>query len=185
MQLKKRNHFPIAGDQVKAPQRNRSEWHADSESLLAEKPLLLNPELDEPGDHLIFLPDGTVVEKDGSQKGKITIEICDLNRESLVAWRKELVERYRAEIMRGLMLIRQLDEKELASKSSFLNNLVTIFDPIFSRLKEAGDPSNEYSRLGWTMFNYFHHFFIDPIPEGEAKRFLPLLLKPFVNQNRL
>ena len=80
---KKSNQFPIQGTRVERPQEDRTEWRADSESFKAEKPLLLNPELDNPEEHLVFLPDGDIKEKGKSERGKKTIEICGLDREDL------------------------------------------------------------------------------------------------------
>lgn len=64
----KSNHFPIQGDRITTPQANYLEWRADSKSLLNEKPLLLNPELDHPENHLIFFPDGSIQGRDERAK---------------------------------------------------------------------------------------------------------------------
>ena len=51
--------------------------HPKESPLRDEKPLFLNPEIDEVEKHLIFLPNGEV--RGLSDRGKITIEICNLN----------------------------------------------------------------------------------------------------------
>ncbi len=94
----KSNQFPIEGVRVKSPQADRAEWRADSESFKAENSLLLNPELDYPEEHLVFFPDGNIKEKDGSQRGRKTIEICELNREDLEIARKAVVDGFRKNI---------------------------------------------------------------------------------------
>ncbi len=52
--------------------------------LKAEAPLLLHPYFDYPENHICFKPDGFAFPRDESQKGKETIEVCDLNRPELV-----------------------------------------------------------------------------------------------------
>ncbi len=69
---------------------------ADSPIMAAEKPLLLNPEIDKPELHFVFLPNGKIIEK--TQRGKKTKEICDLNRDDLVIARKTIVDNFLAEI---------------------------------------------------------------------------------------
>jgi uncharacterized protein (TIGR02646 family) len=75
----KRARFPIAGA--------LAEPGAVGEALAAERPLLLDPCVDEPGEHLVFLEDGLVAPK--TERGEITIDVLALNRESLVASRRE------------------------------------------------------------------------------------------------
>lgn len=72
--------FPIAGSQVKVGGRGLS--------LQNEKPLLLDPCLDFPDEHLLFKDDGEVVAADGSIEGRTTIDILDLNRSELVQARR-------------------------------------------------------------------------------------------------
>ena len=64
----KSNKFPIAptGIRVTTPpldnqrELNKALCRADSQLLLDEKPLLLNPEIDKPEEHLVFLPNGQI-----------------------------------------------------------------------------------------------------------------------------
>ncbi len=90
----KSNHFPVQGKRVSEPGVDPDRWLADSETLLKEEPLLLNPELDRPEDHLVFLPNGSVMEKNGSPGGRRTIEVCGLEREDLRIERKRLVDEF-------------------------------------------------------------------------------------------
>jgi uncharacterized protein (TIGR02646 family) len=57
-------------------------------ALRREMPLLLDPCYDDPEAYLEFDEDGSVTAKSGSERGKQTIEILRLNRESLQANRK-------------------------------------------------------------------------------------------------
>jgi hypothetical protein len=67
----------------------------DEASLVREKPLLLNPNQDEPSEHLeLEGPTGVLIPRergDGepSERGQVTIDLLDLNRDGLVAQRKQ------------------------------------------------------------------------------------------------
>ena len=74
--------FPIAGKYATSP-----------DGLAEEKPLLLNPLIpeDDPAFHLQFDPDtGRIIAK--SDRGKMTVDILDLNREGLPEARREVYE---------------------------------------------------------------------------------------------
>lgn len=77
----KGNFFPIGGERAKPL--------ATDAGLVAELPLLLDPTVDEPDEHLIFLDDGTVVSETG--RGQTTIRIIALNRLELVAARSRAI----------------------------------------------------------------------------------------------
>jgi hypothetical protein len=90
-------HFPIEGTPVDSPQQSRLEWHADSHSFLAEKPLLLNPEIDHPEQYLQFDTNGRIYPKDGlsthhTKRAKTTIQVFNLNRQPLVLARKAKID---------------------------------------------------------------------------------------------
>jgi uncharacterized protein (TIGR02646 family) len=72
------SRFPISGE--------RASPFDTGTALLKENPLLIDPCLDNPEDHLVFHDNGTVVGK--SDRGKTTIQIFNLNRESLVEERR-------------------------------------------------------------------------------------------------
>ena len=80
----KSNEFRIAGTRVKEPGRHRRCWRRE---LQDEQPLLLNPYFDMPGDHLAFLPDGYIYGV--SDRGRETVEVCNLNRIELVEARQD------------------------------------------------------------------------------------------------
>ena len=76
----KSSRFPIVGKRALGPSDNLSE----------ENPLLLDPSVDDPNAHLAFDDDGTVVGK--TERGRITIEIFGLNRETLVEARRGAIK---------------------------------------------------------------------------------------------
>ena len=93
---KKGNKFDILGDEIpiKDIPQNDSEWQ-DIHNLSAkhdatEVPLLLNPERCNPDHHLDFNRDGSIISL--SDRGKYTIETCDLNRKYLRDKRRKIVD---------------------------------------------------------------------------------------------
>lgn len=74
----------VDGDLIK------KECLIDADVLLAEKPLLLNPEIDKAEDHFYFLPNGEI--KSVTNRGKETIRICELDREDLCLARRKLAD---------------------------------------------------------------------------------------------
>ena len=103
----KSNAFPIepAGKRV-APSKPY-EYTLDAACFLAEKPLILHPELDDPKKHLIFLPNGKV--KGITNRGEKTIEVCKLNRNPLVLERRKSLDSFLREIRN---LLRDLKDKK-------------------------------------------------------------------------
>jgi len=89
--------FPIEGTAIESPQQNQLEWQANSHSFLAEKPLLLNPEIDYPEQYLQFDMNGRISPKEGlsayqTKRAETTIYVFDLNRQPLVLARKAKID---------------------------------------------------------------------------------------------
>ncbi len=78
----KANRFPLENE------KDRAYYPEDNLSL--EKPLLLDPTIDQPAEHLIFSDDGRVYSD--SEKGKTSILVYGLNRSNLVEDRKAIIE---------------------------------------------------------------------------------------------
>lgn len=79
-----RTEFPVTGERVTEYPGSGAHNRPNSALLQVEQPLLLHPELDRPEEHLKVRDDGTLAPRDGSTRGQVTIELCDLNREVLV-----------------------------------------------------------------------------------------------------
>lgn len=96
--------FPVHGP--------RSGW---GESVDTEQPVLLDPCRDNPQEHLVFLPDGTVASE--TERGSTTIAVLNLNRHTLVEHR-----RYEASALRSAIKVlprAELDQ-EMDSSKPFL-----------------------------------------------------------------
>lgn len=120
--------------------------------LIDEDPLLLHPEINDPVEHLIFLPDGTL--KGKTNRGNKTIEICQLNREELVLERRKIIEHFRMQIEKMLDFLADFKQSKEAIERLFI---ILLIEPILCR----GKPSQQYSMLGWFMFEKFELFFIE------------------------
>jgi hypothetical protein len=133
---------------------DKASCRADSQYLLNEKPLLLNPEIDKPEEHLVFLPNGKI--KGITERGKSTIDICNLNRRSLVFKRKKILYKLQEEL--GEYLNDFLTPK--ISEEIFHYSLKKFFQRLE---KGASSYDNSYSRMRWFMFYKFEVFFVKPL----------------------
>jgi len=82
----KANEFTIKGKRVNNPNSDPIYWQQE---LQNEQPLLLNPYFDNPEEHIGFEENGFAYAKNGSERGRETIDVCDLNRPKLVEVRLE------------------------------------------------------------------------------------------------
>lgn len=171
----KSNCFPIdasGGKRVKEPPIHRSgrldkaKCKADSSILKAEKPLLLHPELDEPEKHLVFLRDGEV--KGISQKGKKTVDICQLNRDDLILMRRSIINSCMDEIRKLLN-----DFKTEKINKEILHYCM---ERLFINILQMARSENSYSRLAWFMFRKFELYFVRPLGPKQQK----VLKKAFI-----
>ena len=178
--IKKSNRFPISGTRVEAPQTDRKEWLANSESLIAEEPLLLNPELDHPEKHFVFFPDGAIEDKGGSEHGKKTIEVCDLEREELRLARKAVVDSFRKNIWKQFtILYNGLQSGRLQERDRFRAALKLAFNTLFEDIVNSRKPGHKFSRLGWHMANEFRVFFVDNLPAGQPQDIIAFAFELF------
>lgn len=148
----KGNFFPILGNRIQngtpfddAGIFIRTSLIADRPSLINEKPLLLNPELDYPEQHLTFRYLGSL---DGlSVKGKKSIDIYRLNRDSLLKRRQEIVDRYVKQLKRILFKAKRGDY----NPKGYKNTLRELFEEIeYTNIK-----TQEYILWRWHIFNHF------------------------------
>jgi len=147
--VRRGNRFEIEGEEILEPQENREEWRANSESFLSEKPLLFHPEIDYPENYLYFTNDGYI--HSDEHRGEYTIETCNLNRESLVVRRKDIIDNFFKKLEYLVLLL----NKGLTS-----DEIIKISEPIFKELEEASDRSNEFSLLHKNMLDNFNDFFL-------------------------
>jgi uncharacterized protein (TIGR02646 family) len=150
----KSNHFPVAGHRVLNQQDDPNEFLVNSTTFRAELPLVINPELDHPERHFAFAADGSV--RGLSTQAKTTLEVCDLNRETLVLARKKRADYFNNKL--GKALRDRIEGK--INDDTFNYTLKGIFS---KALSDASSPKAPYARLNWFLFRFFEPFFIDPL----------------------
>lgn len=82
----KASRFPLVDESKRA--------RTPEDDLSLEQPLLLDPTVDEPSQHLVFADDGRVVSE--TDRGNATISILGLNRLNLLQQRQGVATRYRS-----------------------------------------------------------------------------------------
>ena len=157
----KSTKFPIANEdnRIDVDSGNIVNNVANSAYLLAEGALLLHPEIENPEEHLTILPDGKLQVIDSSAKGKATIEVCNLNRESL--WLEErkvtidgLCKNLVREFKDGKELIRELPIEEEDKETILMFSL----GRVFSEIKEGREVTSEFSLLHRVFYQQFEAF---------------------------
>jgi len=164
--LPKSNIFPLEDEQYRITrfetingELNREACRLDSIFLRNEHPLLLNPEIDKPEDHLFFLPSGKI--KFLTQRGESTIKICKLDRDELIAERKSISDKIISKIEKYIdRFLSKNDEKEL--QISFRN----LFEEIESKAIDAKTP---FARFSWFIFYKFNLFILERLPTKQRK----------------
>jgi hypothetical protein len=82
----KLNEFRVLGTRVfYSPGTVPGQWRTDLEQ---EHPLLLNPYFDKPAEHIAFDDLGVPYARNNSERGRETIQVCDLDRLKLVEARR-------------------------------------------------------------------------------------------------
>lgn len=156
---KKSSQFPVAGNRVVKPILDGAGLPTyeytfiKSNILLAEKPLLLNPEIDNPGNHLIVLPDGLL--KNITNQGIETIKICNLNRNELVLRRRKKIENFfnSLKALYSEYLTGEIKDDELK------RNIIRLYKHLFSKLKNDTEFSLVWYMLA-TKFDLFSKYYL-------------------------
>jgi uncharacterized protein (TIGR02646 family) len=175
---KKSNKFPIAGVRVNYPQADNQQWRVDSLSFIGERALLLNPELDQPGIHFDFKPDGTLIST--TPQGKATIDLCDLDRETLKLARKKVLDEAvnalsnQLEIFFDPKIQERLNTQELYSRAIELG-----FKSAILALKNAMQPQYPYSAFNACLFHQFELFVCLIIANKFGKEFSDVLTEAY------
>lgn len=172
----KGNRFPIWGIRVYSPSSelfqplfNRDSLLANKLPLIAERPLLLNPELCNPKVHFYFDKDAVIFGK--TPEGKKTIEICKLNRKNLVGNRKE------KQIELRLLFDTALEANRLFSLQEGAFRF--FLKKAFKKLEESQLPQNEYALWGWYMFTNFSKCFLAAIDNVSERQILLAAYKQY------
>lgn len=114
---KKSSHFPLF-DEAKRISSHPMDINHNLITLITdqlyqnEKPVLLNPEVDNVEDFFIFKPNGDIVGIDNERRGETSIKLYNLGRERLIIARRKISDDYFDEIKSFLadFLTNQLTE---------------------------------------------------------------------------
>lgn len=177
---KKRDSFPVENeaDRIHNHQKDREKWSADSASFLSERPLLLNPEIDEPYEHLEISMDGKIVEK--TIRGDQTIEKCELNRDALVLERRSKIEKFKTRFNETAHNIKKLYNKGIISEKHFTDIIIILFTKIFDSLQNDMKPDQVYSFVANNLFIKYDYFFIQSLPAGAHQKILHKAFNLFI-----
>jgi uncharacterized protein (TIGR02646 family) len=155
----KKDSFPLASEGTRAT--------ADSDSLTAEKPLLLNPCTDQPTEHLRYFfdtdktvslvlpaaatPNSAFSDADGlSQKGQTSVDVYGLNRLRLVQGRTRVLRHL--EFLAGLMLdlnIMAQDVRAMGTPDAenIAFQMEGFADSVLAELVAMAEPDQPYSMM--------------------------------------
>lgn len=162
----KGTRFPIMGNRISEYPRtadgslNIEACRLNHPLMLAEQPMLLHPEIDDPKQFFKFDSEGKIFGTDAQGRGDKTIEICCLLRENLCSGRKRIVDDILKRVRNHLILFEQgkLDE----------NGLSAALEQIFSELQEnTNNPQESFTLFRWYFFEYFPVLFSEAFAHPE------------------
>ena len=157
---RKGTSFPVENDHIDQPHGDRKEWRADSTLMQSEKALLLHPEIDDPDEHLTINENGEIEPENGSQRGEISIELCDLNRDGLIQKRAKIIVEFRTELLKiAFWIVEDYKSNKITTKKDFYNTIRKKFKQKFDELKKSKEPKEEFSLVGKSMWRDFKAFF--------------------------
>ena len=138
---KKEDKFPVQNQRAKP-------GIVKPEILFSEEePLLLDPCLDNPNEHLIFYEDGTVAARNNSLRGSKTIEILGLNRHKLIKDRKKEAEQLKADFQDVLFQIANLHQRR--------SDIVAAVRDLQSQCEKGKPFAGMKRQLMFRWLNYF------------------------------
>jgi hypothetical protein len=121
---------------------NRRVCRLDLAPLLNEGPVILNPEIDTPEDHLTFnRVSGQIIERGGSARGMESIAILRLDRDSLLVKRSKILKSY-------IKDMKILIEGRRTGRCTSDANLMASFEPICRSILSRQEISSPYTLWG-------------------------------------
>lgn len=173
--------FPLRREKnrVLQPPKDRVGWQADAAHFLAEEPLLLNPEQDEPEQFIYFDRQGLAQPVNQNQRGTASINIYTLNFGQVVVERKRKIERFQDLFARQVTQYKKVYVETTPSDTA-MNEL---FVEPFEQLQQAARPEEEFSLLGQNMLQNFDYFFTQTLPRAKDRRILRNAFEVYANKN--
>lgn len=162
----KGNRFPIQGIRLLNHPVDPLQFSIQHQSMLEEIPLLLNPELLDPLDHILLDQDGLMYGK--TIFGTISIEIYNLNRDGLITRRLKIIQEFVNRINKQLLERFDPSLSNPLSLVQFQRQMSIIFEDLI----EGQLPHVEYSFVYVNLLNQFDSLVlthIEPAFRDEVK----------------
>ncbi len=173
----KGNRFPVLGVHCTQPpiidqKLNLEKCGAKNPPLKDERPYLLNPETDDPKMYFEFKNNGEMMGVDQDGRGKMTIKICNLNRQNLLFRRQQILDNLLTKI------------NDTFTMYYFMNKSVEILyfslKQILQNLESESIESEEFSLMKHICFANFDSIVLGLI-ENKAKRDLLMVAYNEIN----
>jgi uncharacterized protein (TIGR02646 family) len=142
----------------------------DAPHFLAEKPLLLNPEIENVESYYVINSAGEW--KPLNEKAKVTREICKLDRPELVLTRKKCITDFANRLKTHLKAYFQQITQKIVFEW-YINHE-------FSDLKKKISPQTPYSRTYWFMFYKFEKVVLPHFKDAEQQKLIFDLFQDFL-----
>ena len=161
----KGTHFPINGTRLLSPTiesnglPNEAKQKINCLELLAEDPILLNPEIDTVEEHFVFNPKGEIIGLD--ERGRETIKKLKLNRNRLIFWRKKILDETVSDI-------RDILDDVLSGKCT-VEECKYAIKRVFKKITLLQNPTKPYSRFGYFIFKKFELFVLNQLEPKTAE----------------
>ncbi|MCE7990953.1 MAG: hypothetical protein HEP71_03200 [Roseivirga sp.] len=174
----KGNHFPVAGTHVKATPKvnnrlDEAECKIDSQTLLDEKPYLLNPETDDPTRFIRFNRQGKAIAKGPGEKGRHTIKMCNLNRDNLLYLRQKITHDFRERVEDQFTLYFAVNKD--------INVLRAGLKTVFERLDQHCADTEPFALMARHIRHGFNTFIANQLSTPIQKDFAKAIRKEYVD----
>lgn len=157
----KTDKFKTIGKKVVSRQDDPNEWKVDSKSFLLENALMLHPDIDPINENTYFTKDGFIHPINNNEKAIYTINVCSLNRESLVERRKFIIESIFSDLKAAIVQFNTLSKSDV--ELDYLVNI--LFKTVFDKIKDNTEKDKEFSNLYIKIFSNISNFFNDSFNE--------------------
>lgn len=152
---------------------NKAQCKANSNDLKAEKPLILNPEVDFPA--IPFQMDQQGKFTGLEERGKETIQVCDLNRRNLLFGRKSILDDFFERISDALLLFNDGTLNE--------DQLYRLLHLIYKRLQQRTDPRQALSFAAKFIFDNFHTLIGEKFSDPDQRKAVLNSFNKFSKEN--
>jgi len=154
-----------------APQTDREHWRADNSIYREEGPQLLNPEIDQPEEHLAFTLEGKVQTIRTTDKCKNSERVVKLNRDDLVLARRTIIDHFFFQIKgQTSLILSHWEQGKHIDKETFQRDPELCYYDLFSRIEGSAQADKEFALLGRQLYTHFPYIFTSRLNGDLARR---------------